>query len=72
MGSADARSRYTRRPDGVTFSFQVIANKVEPPVGNRTFNLLTKDDVRAALSDEAKPRRPKVARIIAPSLGARA
>jgi hypothetical protein len=66
---ADAASRKTNRPEGVTFSLQVIVNKVEPPVGNRCFNLFTKDNVRAALADEAKPRRPKVARIVSPSLG---
>jgi hypothetical protein len=66
----DAASRETDRPDGVAFSFQVIANKIEPSVGNRAFNLLTKDCVRLALLDEAKPRRPKVAGIISPSLGA--
>jgi hypothetical protein len=40
----DARSRQTDRPDGVAFSFQVIANKIEPAVSNRCRNLLTKDD----------------------------
>jgi|TARA_R110000824_G_scaffold301238_1_gene489255 hypothetical protein len=69
--SPDATSRKTDRPDGVAFSFQVIANKIEPPVTNRAFNLFTKDDVRLALADELKPRRPKVARIVSPSLGAR-
>jgi hypothetical protein len=39
-------------------------------MSNCRFNLLTNEAVRAALADEAKPRRPKVARIIAPSLGA--
>jgi len=68
---ADARSRQTDRPDGVAFSFQVIANQIEPSVINRCFNLLTKDDVRAALADEAKPRRPKVARIVGAGLLAR-
>lgn len=68
----DARSRQTDRPAGVAFSFQVIENKVEPPVGKRAFNLFAKDDWRVALADEACPRRPKVARIVAPSLGARA
>jgi len=56
----DAASRQTTRPDGVTFSFQVIANKVEPAVGNRCFNLFTKDDWRAALADEPEPVRPEV------------
>jgi hypothetical protein len=59
----DARSRQTDRPDGVTVSFQVIANKVKPAVSNRSRNLLTKEDWRAALADEAMPRWPKMARI---------
>jgi hypothetical protein len=67
----EAASRKTDRPDGVATSFQVIANKVQPAVGNRAFNLLTKDNVRSALLDEAKPRWPKVAGIIAPSLAPR-
>ena len=67
----DTASRQTSRPRGVTFSLQVIANKVEPPVGNRAFNLLAKHDDRAALADEAKPRRPKVARIVSPMTAAR-
>ena len=59
----DARSRQTDRPDGVAFSLQVIANKVKPAVPNRCFNLLTKEDWRAALADEAIPRWPKMAGI---------
>jgi len=39
-------------------------------MGHRAFNLLTKDDWRAALADELIPRRPKMAGIVAPSLGA--
>jgi hypothetical protein len=60
----------THRPDGVVFSLQVIANKIEPSMSNCCRNLLTKDCCRAALAEEAKPRRPKVARIVTPSLGA--
>ena len=63
MRGADARSRETNRPDGVRFSLQVIANKVEPPVGNRAFNLFTNDDWRAALADEPRPMRPEVATV---------
>lgn len=69
--SADACSRETNRPDGVAFSFHVIANKVEPPVGNRAFNLLTKEDWRAALADEVIPRWPKMAGIGAAIFGTR-
>jgi hypothetical protein len=67
---ADARSRQTRRPDGVSFALQVIANTVVPAVGKRAFNLFAKDDCRAADAEELVPRRPKVARIVPASLGA--
>jgi len=40
-------------------------------MSNRAFSLFTNDDVRAALADELKPRRPKVARIGAPSTAPR-
>lgn len=40
-------------------------------MGNCAFNLLTKDDCRAALADEVIPRRPKMAGIGAPSVGPR-
>jgi len=56
----DAASRQTNRPAGVTFSFQVSLNKIEPSVLNRCFNLLTKDDSRAALADKIEPDRPEV------------
>jgi hypothetical protein len=67
---ADARTRETDRPDGVVFSFQVIAKTIEPSISNRCFNLFTKDDWRAALADELIPRRPKIAGIVPASLGA--
>jgi hypothetical protein len=56
----DAASRQTNRPAGVTFSFQISLNKIEPSVLNRCFNLLTKDNSRAALADEIEPDRPEV------------
>jgi hypothetical protein len=55
---ADARSRETDRPCGVTDSFQVILNKVEPVMSDRAFNLFAKDDARAADVDEVEIRRP--------------
>jgi len=58
---ADARSRHTDRPAGVVFTFQVSLNKVEPAVVNCCFNLLSKDDCRAALADEIEPVGPEVA-----------
>jgi hypothetical protein len=62
--SADARSRETRRPEGVTLVFQVSLNKVEPPVSNCCINLLSKDDWRAALRDEVVKDWPEVALVI--------
>jgi hypothetical protein len=61
---ADARSRQYRRPDGVAFSLQVSLNKIEPAVGNRRFNLLTKNNWRAALADEPEPDGPEVPGIV--------
>jgi hypothetical protein len=40
-------------------------------MGNRCFNLFTKDDVRSALADEACPGWPKMAGIIRPILTSR-
>jgi hypothetical protein len=67
MRRADARSRQTDRPRGVAATFQVIANKIEPAVSNRALNLFAKQDARLALGNELEPRRPKMARIGAPS-----
>jgi hypothetical protein len=61
MGRLDTRSRDTDRPAGVSFTFQVRLNKVEPAVPNRCFNLLTKDNSRSALADEIEPRGPQMA-----------
>jgi len=56
--SPDARSRDTDCPEGVAFAFQVILNKVEPPVGNRCINLFTKDDWRSLGPYKMEPMRP--------------
>jgi hypothetical protein len=48
------------RPNGVVFAFQVCAYSIEPSVAHCAFNLLAKDDVRAALRDEIEPDRPEV------------
>jgi hypothetical protein len=61
MGRLDTRSRDTDRPAGVSFTFQVRLNKVEPAVPNRCFNLLTKDNSRLALPNEIEPSGPQVA-----------
>jgi len=57
----DPRSAQIGRPDGVTFSFQVSRNNVEPRESSRARNLLSKDDWRAALADEPEPGGPEVA-----------
>jgi hypothetical protein len=64
MGRADAASWKYGRPAGVAFLFQVRENKVEPAPANCRLNLLSKNDCRAALGDERKPRRPQVASVI--------
>lgn len=61
VGAPEARCTYNSRPDGVADAFQVILNKIEPR--ERLVRLLTKEDVRPALAAEAKPCRPKVARV---------
>lgn len=60
MRCPEARSRDTGRCDGVTDSFQVSLNKVEPAVADRCFNLFTKHDRRVALLNEAEPGWPEV------------
>jgi hypothetical protein len=67
--STDARSAQIRCPEGVTRSFQVSANKVEPPEAVRARNLLSKHDWRSALGDELEPVGPEVA-VVAEALGA--
>lgn len=60
MRSAEATSRQTCRPAGVTFSLQVIENSIEPSVSNRALNLLAKDRARLTLADEPRPMRPEM------------
>jgi hypothetical protein len=57
----DPRSRNTGSPEDITFSFQVILNKIEPSVFNCAFNLFAKDNVRSALLNEFEPCWPEVA-----------
>jgi len=51
-------------PAGVARALQVSENSVEPAVSNRRFNLLPKDDWRAALADEPEPVGPEMAGVI--------
>lgn len=70
MGSADARSAEIDRPNGVTHSFQVNRNKVDPRPAVIARSLLAKDRARLALADEPEPRWPKVPNIGKPNLRA--
>lgn len=56
----DARSAKIDRPDGVTRSFQVSVNKVEPLKAVAACNLLAKHDARTALRDETEPDGPEM------------
>jgi hypothetical protein len=60
VGGADAVCAQYRRPAGVTFSFQVCENSIDPSEANRSRNLFAKDCVRATLADEPKPLRPQM------------
>jgi hypothetical protein len=56
--SPDAASRQIRRRNGVTCSFQVSVNMIEPSESSRSCNLLAKHCCRVALADETEERRP--------------
>ncbi len=58
MRRTDARRRERDTPEGVTQAFHVSVYKVDPSVGILARNLLSKDDWRAALSDEVLPGGP--------------
>jgi hypothetical protein len=60
VGSADARSAEIDRCEGVTRSFHVRVNKVEPSEAVLACNLLTKADRRAALSGEPVEMWPEM------------
>jgi len=64
MRRADARSAQIRRPDGVTRSFQVSENNVEPLEASWARNLLSNDDCRAELADESEELGPEVPRVL--------
>lgn len=67
---ADAVCAQYDRPDGVVFALHVCLNKIKPAVPHRRFNLLTKHDARAALSDEMEPVGPEVPLVSVPSASA--
>jgi hypothetical protein len=59
-GRAEARSRGSTRPEGVTDPFHVSLYKVDPSTSVCTLNLFAKDKLRAALADEVVEGGPKV------------
>jgi len=63
----DGASRDIDRPAGVTFSFQISGNSVEPTIASRSRNLLSHDDRGPAGTDEAKEVGPQVPRIVGAS-----
>jgi len=62
--SAEARSAGIRLPNGVTRSFQVSLNNVEPSEAVFACNLLAKADVRATLADETEELGPEMSSVI--------
>ena len=61
MRRADPSSAGIRRRAGVTRSFQISEYSIEPSKSVAVRNLLAKDEFRATLLDEPKPRGPEVA-----------
>jgi hypothetical protein len=61
---ADARSAQIGSPDGIAQCFQVSAYSVEPRPAVSTRNLLSKDDWREALGDEATPLGPEMPLVV--------
>jgi hypothetical protein len=64
MRGADARSAQIRHPNGVSRYFQVSAYSVEPAEAVLARNLLSKDNWRMALGDEAIELGPEVPVVI--------
>jgi len=62
--SADARSRERDSPEGVAQGFHVSLYKLDPRLCVLARNLLSKDDCRSALRDEALEVRPQVALVV--------
>ncbi|WP_175429668.1 hypothetical protein [Azospirillum argentinense] len=60
---ADARRAQIGGPDGMSQCFQVSTNSGEPSPPILARNLLSKDDWRAALGDEASELGPEVATV---------
>jgi hypothetical protein len=60
VGCARARSAQIGGPDGITQCFQVSAYSGEPSMSSLARNLLSKDDWRIALGDEASKVGPEM------------
>ena len=60
MRGTEARSAGIERPDGVVRTFHVSRYKVEPSEAVLACNLFAKNDVRAALRNEAEEVGPEV------------
>lgn len=67
MGCADPRSAEINRREGVARTFHIVVYKIEPCEAVSARNLLTNDDVRAALRDEVVPEGPKVPLVVEPT-----
>jgi hypothetical protein len=68
---ADARNRERDCRKGVSQGFHVRLNKVAPGIGSLCRNLLSKDNWRAALRNEAVKLGPKVAVVVKAAPSAR-
>ena len=69
MRSAEARSAQIERPEGVTRSFQVSLNSVEPSKSVLRRNLLAKDSDRLVGANEAEELGPQVTVVGKPAFG---
>ncbi len=66
MRRADPRSAQIGGPDGISQTFQVKAYSAEPVKPGAARNLLSKDDCRAALRDEAAHFGPEMSLVVSP------
>lgn len=64
--SPDPRSAQICRPDGISRSFQVKRNSIEPRKASWTRNLLAKDDCRLTDVDEMEETRPEMPLVSSP------
>ncbi len=67
MRCADPRSAQIGGPNGISQTFQVKAYSGEPVKPGAARNLLSKDDCRAALRDEAAHFGPEMSLVVSPA-----